>query len=73
MRSATSLHRRNRGEPTSRRVVIYSGDLLRFANRTLGGKDYVALEKSILRLRSCTIRTNIRTGDVAGHQNFRLC
>lgn len=64
------MHRRNRGEPTSRRVVVYSADLLRFANRTLGGKDYVALEKSLLRLRSCTIRTSIRTGDVVDTRIF---
>ena len=64
------MHRRNRGEPTSRRVVIYSADLLRFANRTLGGKDYTALEKSILRLRGCTIRTNVRTGDVVDTNIF---
>ena len=55
---------RRRGKPASRRVVIYSADLLRFANRPLGGRDYASLERSILRLRGCTIRTNIRTGGI---------
>lgn len=58
------MHAKNRGDPIARRVLIYSADLLRFANKGVSGKDYDRLEKAILRLRGCTIQTNIRTGDV---------
>ena len=57
------MHTKNLGEPISRRVVIYSADALRFANRHLSGRDYKSLEQAILRLRGCTIQTNIRAGD----------
>ena len=57
------MHNKNRGDPISRRVVIYSADVLRFANRNLSGRDYKSLENAILRLRGCTIQTNIRAGD----------
>ena len=57
------MHRKNRGEPISRRVVIYSADVLRFANRHLSGRDYDSLDRAIRRLRGCTIQTNIPAGD----------
>ena len=66
------MHARNRGDPISRRVVIYSADVLRFANRNLGGRDYKALECAILRLRGCTIQTNIRAGDYINTEVFGL-
>ena len=66
------MHARNCGDPVSRRVVIYSADMLRFANRPLGGRDYTNLERSILRLRGCTIRTNIRTGDIEETEVFGI-
>ena len=66
------MHRKNRGEPVSRRVVIYSADVLRFSNRHLNGRNYKALENAILRLRGCTIQTNIRAGDTLFTKFFGL-
>ena len=66
------MHRKNRGEPVSRRVVIYSADVLRFSNRHLNGRTYKALENAILRLRGCTIQTNIRSGDTLFTDVFGL-
>ena len=57
------MHCKNRGAPISRRVVIYSADVLRFANRNLSGRDYKSLDRAIRRLRGCTIQTNIPAGD----------
>ncbi|MCZ0950995.1 MAG: replication initiator protein A, partial [Rhodospirillaceae bacterium] len=54
----------NRGEPASRRLILYASDMLEFANRTKSGRDYMALDDAITRLRGCTIKTNIRTGDI---------
>ncbi|MCY4426183.1 MAG: replication initiator protein A, partial [Halieaceae bacterium] len=62
----------NRGKQASRRIVIYAADMLEFANRTKGGKDYKALEESLFRLRGCTIATNIRTGDMVQTSMFGL-
>ena len=66
------MHQRNLDQPVSRRVVIYSADLLEFANRCRSGRDYRALEKAILRLRGCTIQTSVRTGDEIEDQIFGL-
>ncbi len=66
------MHQKNLGHPVSRRVVIYSADLLQFANRCRSGRDYHALEKAILRLRGCTIQTSIRTGGEIEDQIFGL-
>ena len=66
------VHRRNRGEPVSRRVVIYSADMLRFANRCQSGRDYNAIERSIRRLAGCLIQTNIQTGDTIHTKIFSL-
>ena len=66
------IHRKNRGEPVSRRVVIYSADMLRFANRCQSGRDYAALERSLRRLVGCLIQTNIRTADTLDTKMFSL-
>ena len=66
------MHCRNLGEAVSRRVVIYSAEMLRFANRNQSGKDYKALERSLLRLAGCVIKTNIATGDMMHTQIFSL-
>ncbi len=66
------VHRRNRGEPVSRRVVIYSADMLRFANRCQSGRDYAALERSLRRLAGCLVQTNVRTGNTVHTKIFSL-
>ena len=58
------MDRLNRGEWASRRVRLYAADMLEFANRTKGGRDYSALDDAITRLRGYTIRTNIRVGEI---------
>ena len=60
------------GEQVSRRLILYASDMLEFANRTKGGKDYKALEDAFIRLRGCTIATNIRTGDIMQTDVFGL-
>lgn len=58
------MARINRGEPASRRLILYASDMLEFANRTKSGRDYQALDDALTRLRGCTVKTNIRTGDI---------
>ena len=58
------MARLNRGEPASRRLILYASDMLEFANRRKSGRDYQALDDALARLRGCTVRTNIRTGDI---------
>lgn len=53
----------NAGEPVSKRVRIHSYDLLQFTNRGTSGRDYMALEVAIERLRGTQIKTNVRIGD----------
>ena len=62
----------NRGEPTSRRIILYASDMLEFANRTKGGRDYAKIENALTRLGGCRIKTNIRTGDVVQTDVFGL-
>jgi len=57
------MHKLKRGEPLSRRVRINTYDLLVFTNRGTSGRDYIALQESLERIRGTTIKTNIRTGD----------
>ena len=66
------MERLNRGEPASRRLILYASDMLEFANRTKGGKDYKALDDALLRLSGCRIKTNIRTGDIYHTKIFGL-
>ena len=66
------MERLNRGEEASRHLIIYAADVLEFANRTKSGRDYKSLEGAFLRLRGCTIKTNIRTGDEVETRVFGL-
>ena len=66
------MHRLNRGEEASRRVILYASDTLEFANRSKGGRGYKALDDAITRLRGCTIKTNIRAGDVVRTSIFGM-
>ncbi|MDE0304220.1 MAG: replication initiator protein A, partial [Albidovulum sp.] len=66
------MERLNRGERASRRLILYASDMLEFANRTKGGKDYKTVEDALLRLSGCRIRTNIRTGDIYQTSIFGL-
>jgi len=66
------MDRLNRGEFASRRVRMYAADMLEFANRTKSGRDYLALEDSLLRLSGCRIKTNIRAGDIYTTSIFGL-
>ena len=66
------LHCKNRGEPISPRVTIYSSQMLRFANRCQSGRDYAALERALTRLAGCLIKTNIITGDTIETKMFSL-
>ena len=66
------MARLNRGEPTSRRIILYASDMLEFANRTKGGRDYAKIENALIRLGGCRIKTNIRTGDVVQTDVFGL-
>lgn len=62
----------NRGEKVSQRVRINSVDLLRFTNRGISGRDYMALQDALDRLDGTRIRTNIRTGDEEEWHAFGL-
>ena len=53
-------------------MILYASDTLEFANRGKGGKDYRALDDAITRLRGCTIKTNIRAGDLYQTDVFGL-
>ena len=66
------MDRLNRGEPVSRRLILYASDMLEFANRTKSGRDYLAIEDALLRLSGCRIKTNIRTGDIYQTSIFGL-
>lgn len=62
----------NVGEEVSKRVRINSADLLRFTNRGVSGRDYMALQEALERVRGTTITTNIRTGDEEQIDTFGL-
>ena len=66
------MERLNRGERASRHLILYASDMLEFANRTKGGKDYKTVEDALLRLSGCRLRTNIRTGDIYQTSIFGL-
>jgi len=57
------MHKLKRGEQVSRRVRINTFDLLVFTNRGTSGRDYIALQEALERIRGTTIKTNIKTGD----------
>lgn len=66
------MDRLNRGEPASRRLILYASDMLEFANRTKSGRDYKALDDALTRLRGCTVKTNIQAGDLYRTSIFGL-
>ena len=49
-----------RGRPVPERVQMSAGELLRFTNRTIGGRQYDAVEGAIYRLTTLTLKTNLR-------------
>ncbi|MDE0207768.1 MAG: replication initiator protein A [Candidatus Tectomicrobia bacterium] len=49
-----------RGRPVPERVQMSAGELLRFANRPTGGRQYDAVENAIYRLTTLTLKTNLR-------------
>jgi plasmid replication initiation protein len=66
------MHKLNSGEKVSRRVRINSRDLLVFTNRGTSGRDYMALQEALERIRGTTISTNIRTGEEEQIDTFGL-
>ncbi len=66
------MHKLKYGEPISKRVRINSRELLIFTNRGTSGRDYMALQESLERIRGTTITTNIRTGDEEQIDTFGL-
>ena len=66
------MHRLKDGEDVSRRVRINSRELLIFTNRGTSGRDYMALQESLERIRGTTISTNIRTGSEEQIDTFGL-
>jgi plasmid replication initiation protein len=56
------MHKIKRGEEVGRRVRINTYDLLVFTNRGTSGRDYLAFQEALERIRGTTIKTNIRTG-----------
>ncbi len=59
-------------EPVSQRVRINSRELLIFTNRGTSGRDYMALQEALERIRGTTISTNIRSGDEEQIDTFGL-
>lgn len=66
------MEKLKRDEPVGPRLRINSRDLLMFANRGTGGKDYDALCESLDRLEGTRIKTNIPTGDEGQRDSFGL-
>lgn len=66
------MHKIKEGKAVSRRVRINSRDLLIFTNRGTSGRDYMALQESLERIRGTTISTNVRTGDEEQIDTFGL-
>ncbi|MCZ0951050.1 MAG: replication initiator protein A [Rhodospirillaceae bacterium] len=60
----------NAGRPAPEEIRMSTAELLRFANRTLGGHQYAAIEASIYRLTTLTLKTNIRGEDAVYTELF---
>ena len=60
------------GEEPGQRVRINSYDLLQFTNRGTSGRDYMALQDALERIRGTTITTNIVSGDEEQLDSFGL-
>ena len=50
----------HRGRPVPERIWMTASELLRFTNRTIGGRQYAAVEQAIYRLTQLTLVTNLR-------------
>lgn len=66
------MHKLKNGETVSKRVRINSRELLKFTNRGTSGRDYMALQEAVERIRGTTIATNVRTGDEEQIDTFGL-
>lgn len=62
----------NRGEEINPTIRITARDMLVFCNRSTGGREYESILSSVVRLRSTTISTNLKTGDVEDTRVFGL-
>ena len=51
------------GNPVPESIHMSASELLRFINRQISGLQYASLEKSIYRLTTLTLKTNLRGGD----------
>jgi plasmid replication initiation protein len=66
------MEKLKRNQPVGPRLRINTRDLLIFANRGTGGKDYEAICESLDRLEGTRIKTNIPTGDREKRESFGL-
>ena len=57
-----AMHRKNKGQPISKRVRFSARELSIATNRPIGGNHYKRLERAFVRLRGATFKSNIRTG-----------
>jgi plasmid replication initiation protein len=62
----------NKGEEISKQLTFSGADFFKFTNRSTSKKDYMALEKSLKRLRGVNITTNIKTGGKVHTEIFGL-
>ena len=60
----------SRGRPVPERVQMSAGELLRFANRRVGGPQYAAVEDGIHRLTTLTLKTNLRGEETTYNRLF---
>ena len=61
-----------RGRTVPEVVRMSAGELLRFANRNVGGKQYAAVEDGIYRLTTLTLKTNLRGEDATYSRLFGI-
>lgn len=61
-----------KGGELSRTIRMSGYEFLKFTNRGTAGKDYQALEDSLVRLSATRIKTNIKTGDTIQTKIFGL-
>lgn len=60
------------GRPIPERVQMSAGELLQFANRPTGGRQYSSVEAAIYRLTELTLATNIRGKDAVYTEIFGI-
>ena len=66
------MDKKARGARLSKRVRINSHELLIFSNRGTSGRDYMALQDALDRIRGTVIKTNISTGGEQQTDTFGL-